>query len=105
INVESAAAVSNGLRRERAEIGKFVSQHDDRVADHQLRMHDFAIRTFHYSSLLGAERLFVELNCFRCVANREIRSQCVVSIGNWFHCHKASWKRISGQFTPGWLNI
>src|SRR5581483_9194136 len=99
--MKSAAAVSYGFGSQGTELRKFIGEHDDGVTDLQFRMHDFAIGTFHDSAVFRAECLFIKLNCFRGVSNREVRCERVISVGNWFHCHKASESRVfSGSLHP-----
>ena len=45
------------LRAVRTHLGKFVRQHDDRVANTNFGMHDFAARTFHFEAFVVAKRL------------------------------------------------
>jgi hypothetical protein len=52
---------------------EFVGQHEDRVADAQLGMHDFAVRSFHYALFFGAKCFLVELNGASCVAHSHIK--------------------------------
>ena len=69
------------LGRGRPELRRFVAQHDDRVADLDLRVRDAAVRPGHAESLLRAERLLVELDRLGGLATHEVRRHGVVPGG------------------------
>src|SRR5947209_4517945 len=82
-----------------SEIGKFVGEHDDGVADLQFRVHDLAIWSFHYAAFFGAKRSLVKINRTFSIADGHEWGKCVVSLWNWFHGHEASWERSFSQST------
>ena len=69
-----------------------IRQHDARIADLQFRMSYPAIVSCHAHDFHCAERLLVKLDGRRRTRYVQVRSNCVVSIGNWF-CH--------GPIVPG----
>ncbi len=63
-----------------------VVQHDARVADPDLGMHDLAVRTDTAAQFFGAERLRVPVNRLRRVVQRELRRDRVIPIGYRLRC-------------------
>src|SRR5258708_19326946 len=95
--MQAHSCAARGLRRESAELRKLVAEHDDRVADHQLGVHDFAVRAFHDASFFCAEGLLVKFDRADRVAHGKKRGESVVSIGNWFYGHTASLGRTFSE--------
>src|SRR5215472_90162 len=74
-------------------------------------MDDLAVWVLHRATINGSESVLIELDRASCVANRQGRSECVVSLRNGFYCHddllgwkfrpvytsKRGWKRHFGK--------
>src|SRR3954471_16782708 len=83
IKMQSTASTAEGLRCfAQAHVWKFVGDKDDRVADFEFGMHDFAIGTRHAHQFFGAQSFLVKLDCFGSTADNEAWSHCVESLGN-----------------------
>src|ERR1700683_836027 len=102
INVQSHAGAASALRRQSAHLRKLIAQHQHGVADAQLGMHDFPVRSFHNTFFHGTECLLVELDCAGSIADSHIWSNGVVTLRYSFYGHNCSPRRESGatKFTP-----
>ena len=59
-----------------------VVQHDERIADADLRVHDLPVGTDGARDFLRAQRLLVPVDRLRGVVERELRRHGVMSFGN-----------------------
>ena len=76
------------LRRAAAEFGKFVTKHEDRIADFEFRVHNaFAIGTGHAADFFCTEHVLVKFDGGRGVADIQVRGDGVKTVRNWFRCH------------------
>src|SRR4029077_17031496 len=87
VDVQPHAYAAAAERRQRPELRPFVAQHDDRVANLQLGVHDFAVRAFGDPSLLCAERLLVEFDGAHRVTNSKEWCESVISLRDRFYGH------------------
>src|SRR5450631_1059654 len=60
----------------------FIGQHNPRISDLHLRMHD-PISHRHAKEFLGPECLPIEINRRVGILEHQIRSERAISIGNW----------------------
>src|SRR5258708_35196680 len=68
-----------------AVLGHFVDQHDWRIADPDLRMHELAIRPGQANNLDCVERLLVELDRIGSTGANQMRRDRAESFGNCFY--------------------
>src|SRR5262249_25668050 len=84
------------------ELGMLVGDHEQRVADLELRMADAAVRRGEPHHLGGAEILLVEIDCPGRAANDEVRNRGPIAIWNWFDGHgKAKTAIMEKRFQRG----
>src|SRR5215207_1762566 len=83
------------LRSLRARLRERIGEHEDRVADLELRVHDRAVWSGHAAALLGAERALVEVDRGRRVVDGEIRHEGAVTLGDrlWHVPTSCGWGR------------
>src|SRR6185437_6735065 len=89
VEVQSAGASAESLRRLDTHLRIFFTEKDDGVADFEFGVHDFAVGARHAHEFLCAEGFFIEIDGFGCVADDQAGSDRVESFRNRFlgRCH------------------
>ena len=72
------------LRADNISLGKFVRQHDGRIADSDFGVHDFPVGDWHAKQLGGSKGAFVKVDGFRGSTDDQIRRRRVITVRNGF---------------------
>src|SRR5204863_10041803 len=82
VDAEYGCRATQGLRALGTLLGHLVGDHDDRVADLELCVHDLPVWTREPHDLLGGERLLIEIDGPDRAGHDQVRSDGMVPFGD-----------------------
>src|SRR5262245_21570231 len=84
VQEDTRGTAIQGLRSPRLAPVRFVGEHDVRIANSDLSMHDLSIRRRHSEKLLCSKGFLIKINGGGCASDCEVRCGSVITIRNGF---------------------